>query len=84
MMLKTWIAATARRLASKARAAIIHRSIEAVYRKQQRMAAIHQQELAALQKQQQDEMQQMAGLVSRREGMKHQLNGSLFIGELDR
>lgn len=53
---------------------IANRRIEAGYRKQARLLASHKAEIARLQKEQQREMQQLAGIISRREEAKTQLN----------
>lgn len=79
--IKLWISAAARRIANRAKSAIINRRIESGYRQQKRLAERHAMELAVLQQQQQDEMQRLAGLVARRESVKHRLNGQQFIAD---
>lgn len=80
-MLKKWIATMARRITTKAKSFLVTHRIESGYRQQKRLSERHAIELVILQQQQQEEMKRLAGLVERRESVKHRLNGQQFIAE---
>lgn len=74
MTIRTRISQFTNRLTIKARAWLLHRQIEALYRRQQKLAAHHERERRMQQEERDREFAALVAKIARMEGAKHQLN----------
>lgn len=74
MTIKSSISQFATRLVIKARAWLLHRQIEALYRRQKKLAAHHERERRMQQEERDREFAALAAKTARLEGAKHQIN----------
>lgn len=73
MTIKTRISQFAHRLIIKGRAWLLHRQIEALYRRQQKLAAHHERERRMLFEQQDRELKELANKTAHAEDIKRGL-----------